>query len=136
MIQTRIVIHTKTLQKLRSLTRIKVSTMQTTVKWFNTTKGYGFLENGAGPDIYVNAKELPHGFVPQTGDLIEFECHVFDQKLVARSVQQVLGQGRNQPLSQARIPKQNEDEGDFDDDNFGNRSPVFHRVQQPHFVMR
>lgn len=120
--------------------------MQTTVKWFNTIKGYGFLENGAGPDIYVNAKELPQGFVPQTGDTVDFECHVFDQKLVARNVQPVSTGGRGQSTGQSRNnqPQYNARRAgpqrggntDFDDDNFGNRAPVFHRDQQPHYVMR
>lgn len=118
--------------------------MQTTVKWFNASKGYGFLENGAGPDIYVNVKELPHGFVPQTGDTVDFECHVFDQKLVARNVQHVQG-GRGLPhqtslhASQTNSRRGNSQRGniDFDDDNFGNRNPpVFHRDQLPHYVMR
>jgi cold shock CspA family protein len=112
--------------------------MQTTVKWFNTTKGYGFLENGAGPDIYVNAKELPRNFVPQTGDIVEFECHVFDQKLVARSVRPVghnLGEAA-QPVNPRSRRSAIRDPGDFNDDNFGNRSPIYHREQQPHFVMR
>lgn len=60
--------------------------MRTTVKWFNFSKGYGFLENGAGPDIYVNAKSLRGIDRLNTGDLVDFECHVFDGKLVARHV--------------------------------------------------
>ncbi|MDX9875271.1 MAG: cold shock domain-containing protein [Spongiibacteraceae bacterium] len=60
--------------------------MRTTVKWFNFSKGYGFLENGSGPDIYVNAKSLRGIDRLNTGDLVDFECHVFDGKLVARHV--------------------------------------------------
>lgn len=60
--------------------------MKTTVKWFNVTKGYGFLENGTGPDIYVNAKSLRGIDRLNTGDTVDFECHVFEGKLVARHV--------------------------------------------------
>lgn len=61
--------------------------MRTTVKWFNVAKGYGFLENGSGPDIYVNAKSVRGGADRlRTGQMVEFECHVFDGKLVARHV--------------------------------------------------
>ena len=81
--------------------------MQTTVKWFNTAKGYGFLENGAGPDIYVNAKSLKGVDKLNTGDSVEFECHVFEGKLVARHVKPV----RKQRDS-------------------------FNKIQQPHFVMQ
>jgi len=81
--------------------------MQTTVKWFNTAKGYGFLENGTGPDIYVNAKSLKGADKLTTGDVVEFECHVFEGKLVARQVK---------PARKQRSS--------------------FNRIQQPHFVMQ
>lgn len=81
--------------------------MRTTVKWFNAAKGYGFLENGAGPDIYVNIKSLRGAETVSIGDQVEFECHVFDGKLVAKHVQ---------PVGKQRDP--------------------FNRIQQPNFVMR
>lgn len=81
--------------------------MQTTVKWFNTAKGYGFLENGSGPDIYVNARSLKGADKLNTGDVVEFECHVFEGKLVARQVK---------PVRKQRA--------------------AFNRIQQPHFVMQ
>lgn len=81
--------------------------MRTTVKWFNAAKGYGFLENGAGPDIYVNAKSLRGTDSISVGDLVDFECHVFEGKLVAKHVQ---------PARKQR--------------------DSFNRIQQPHFVMQ
>lgn len=81
--------------------------MRTTVKWFNAAKGYGFLENGAGPDVYVNVKSLRGTDKINVGDVVEFECHVFEGKLVAKHVQPV------------RKPRDN-----------------FNRIQQPHFVMQ
>ena len=71
--------------------------MQTSVKWFNVSKGYGFLENGTGPDIYVNAKSLRGVEKVNTGDLVEFECHVFEGKLVARHVRQVRREANTSP---------------------------------------
>jgi cold shock CspA family protein len=67
--------------------------MQTTVKWFNIGKGYGFLDNGTGPDIYVNAKSLRGTDKVATGDMVEFECHVFEGKLVARHVRPLRREG-------------------------------------------
>ena len=81
--------------------------MRTMVKWFNTSKGYGFLENGSGPDIYVNAKSLRGVDHIAVGDQVEFECHVFDGKLVAKHVQ---------PARKQREP--------------------FNRIQQPNYVMQ
>ncbi len=81
--------------------------MRTTVKWFNVAKGYGFLENGSGPDIYVNAKSLRGTDKINVGDVVEFECHVFEGKLVAKHVQ---------PVRKQRDP--------------------FNRIQQPNFVMQ
>lgn len=83
--------------------------MRTTVKWFNVAKGYGFLENGSGPDVYVNAKSLRGIDKIDVGDLVEFECHVFDGKLVAKHVQPVRKQRERAP---------------------------FNRIQQPNFVMQ
>lgn len=74
--------------------------MQTTVKWFNTAKGYGFLENGTGPDIYVNVKSLKGVDKLTTGDLVDFECHVFEGKLVARQVKPVRKQREAYPRNQ------------------------------------
>lgn len=81
--------------------------MQTVVKWFNTAKGYGFLENGTGPDIYVNIKSLKGTDKLVPGDVVEFECHVFEGKLVARHVK----------------PARKQRDG-------------FNRIQQPNFVMQ
>ncbi|MET0379858.1 MAG: cold shock domain-containing protein [Spongiibacteraceae bacterium] len=103
--------------------------MQTTVKWFNVSKGYGFLENGTGPDIYVNAKSLRGTDKMNTGDLVEFECHVFEGKLVARHVRQVRREG-NAPIA----AKSNGNS--HNSDTFGNREQHPGRLQQPRFVMQ
>ncbi len=127
--------------------------MRTTVKWFNVTKGYGFLENGAGPDIYVNAKSLRGAERINTGDLVEFECHVFDGKLVARHVKPVRG---SQPSSgspnthpnthpnsnhgnygNGNLGNNNQGGGNrYGNGNDGNRQEFYPRSQQPRFVMQ
>lgn len=115
--------------------------MQTTVKWFNISKGYGFLENGTGPDIYVNAKSLRGTDKVNTGDLVEFECHVFEGKLVARHVRQVRGESRSQGGNGNYQGNQNfNGNGNHGNSygntqNSGNRHPG-NRVQQPRFVMQ
>ncbi len=42
------------------------------VKWFNSDKGYGFIEQEGGTDLFVHANDI-NGAVLQEGDNVEFE---------------------------------------------------------------
>jgi cold shock CspA family protein len=121
--------------------------MQTLVKWFNVGKGYGFLENGTGPDIYVNAKSLRGTDKVNTGDMVEFECHVFEGKLVARHVRQVRREGNSpsqgtQSYNSAGANNVGANHGNgrsygnVNAENHGNRQQPTGRLQQPRFVMQ
>jgi len=54
---------------------------QGTVKWFNETKGYGFISQEEGPDVFVHFSGIQgEGFRTLTeGDPVEFEVEE-DQK--------------------------------------------------------
>jgi cold shock protein len=46
-----------------------------TVKWFNSEKGYGFIESEQGPDVFVHYSAIQtDGFrTLEEGDKVEFE---------------------------------------------------------------
>jgi len=63
-----------------------------TVKWFNAKKGYGFIEQESGDDIFVHFSEVQgEGYKTlNEGDKVEFEVAEGDNgKLQAKNVTKV-----------------------------------------------
>ena len=54
-------------------------------KWFRE-KEYGFLDNGSGPDIMVRKADLVNWQYLKIGSAVEFEWHIDNRGLVAKSV--------------------------------------------------
>ena len=59
-----------------------------TVKWFNGSKGYGFIERADGPDVFVHFSAIQgEGFRNlEEGQAVEFEVQQGEKGLQAANV--------------------------------------------------
>ena len=80
------------------------------VKWFDAEKGFGFLSQESGPDVYVRAEALPEGISSlKAGTRVEFgiaQGRRGDQALQVRVLDAPASVSRGQ--SQARRKKPEE----------------------------
>lgn len=62
--------------------------MKGTVKWFNDSKGYGFIEHPAGDDVFVHFSAIvSDGFrTLAEGESVEFEVRETERGLQAANV--------------------------------------------------
>ncbi len=65
--------------------------MQGTVKWFNDAKGYGFISQDSGEDVFVHYSTVQmEGFKTlREGDTVEFEMERGPKGFHATEVQKV-----------------------------------------------
>ena len=79
------------------------------VKWFDAEKGFGFLTQEDGPDVYVHADALPAGAAKtlKAGTRVEFgiaQGRRGDQALQVRILDAPTSVSRNQRAAQRRKP--------------------------------
>jgi CspA family cold shock protein len=79
------------------------------VKWFDADKGFGFLSQPDGPDVYVHADALPEGVTTlKAGARVEFgiaQGRRGDQALQVRLLEQT-SVSRNQRAAQRKKPEE------------------------------
>lgn len=79
------------------------------VKWFDPEKGFGFLSQDDGPDVYVHADALPAGTAKtiKPGTKVEFgiaQGRRGDQALQVRVLETPASVSRNQAAAKRRKP--------------------------------
>ncbi len=79
------------------------------VKWFDAEKGFGFLSQEDGPDVYVHSDALPEGIETlKAGTKVEFgiaQGRRGDQALQVRVVDAPASVTRNQRNAQRKQPE-------------------------------
>ncbi|MEM0492876.1 MAG: cold shock domain-containing protein [Candidatus Thermoplasmatota archaeon] len=60
--------------------------MKGNVKWYNARKGYGFITDENGKDIFVHRSSVPSGTFLKEGDKVEFEVENSEKGLKAVNI--------------------------------------------------
>ncbi|MFE3845282.1 cold-shock protein [Thermoplasmatota archaeon] len=53
--------------------------MKGKIKWYNSRKGYGFIEGEDKKDIFVHRDSIPDGTLLNEGDQVEYETEDSDK---------------------------------------------------------
>ncbi|MGZ8718984.1 MAG: cold-shock protein [Aeromicrobium sp.] len=79
------------------------------VKWYDADKGFGFLSQDEGPDVYVRAEALPDGVTAlKSGARVEFgivQGRKGDQALQVRLLDPVTSVSRSQSHARRKSPE-------------------------------
>ena len=77
-----------------------------TVKWFDSKKGFGFLINEAGKDVFVHFSMIEgEGFrALKEGEQVDFEQTQGERGLSATNVRRTVAAARPKRMSRAKAP--------------------------------
>ena len=63
--------------------------MKGKIKWYNSRKGYGFIEGEDKKDIFVHRDSIPDGTVLNEGDQVEYEVEDSDRGPKATNIKKL-----------------------------------------------
>jgi CspA family cold shock protein len=63
--------------------------MKGTVKWYNDMKGFGFIANEDGKEVFVHRSAIPVGTGLNEGDQVEYEVEDSDRGQRAANVKKL-----------------------------------------------
>ena len=63
--------------------------MKGKIKWYNSRRGYGFIECEDKKDIFVHRDSIPDGTVLNEGDQVEYETEDSDKGPKATNVKKL-----------------------------------------------
>lgn len=83
--------------------------MKGTVKWFNTMKGYGFIEGEDGEEYFVHRTAISEGTMIRENDSVLFEPGEGDRGKQAKKVT-LLQEGRAEKKGREEVEEEEEEE--------------------------